>query len=124
MEAGTPPAMEHIRAPGLELPEWLVTTEELERTEMAGKVLWASEDGKRAMGVWRGTPGTVRGTFLTDEVSVIVTGSMRVLVEGGDEYEVSAGDVIRMDAGLTVTWKIEESVTKVFNVYAEDGLPF
>lgn len=122
MESSPTQAMEHFRISGVELPPWTPTTEQLEGTEMYGKVLWSSEDGTRAMGVWKGTPGTIRGTFLTDEVSVITGGAMRVRA-AGETYDVAAGDVIRMEAGLEVVWEISETVTKVFNVHAADGLP-
>ena len=90
---------------------------------MWGQVLWRSEDGTRATGVWHATPGTIRGTFLTDEVSYVVEGRLTVVTEGAEPREVRAGDVMVMTAGLAVEWQIHEPMTKLWNVYRADGLP-
>ena len=108
---------------GAGLDPWPVTTEELEDTEMTGRVFWRSPDGTRAIGVWHATPGVIRGTFLTDEVSYVAEGRLTVTTEAGVR-EVSAGDVMVMTPGLVVEWRIHEPMTKLWNVFAADGLPF
>jgi uncharacterized protein len=110
---------------GAGLDPWPVTTEELDGSEMRGRVLWRSADGTRAMGVWHATPGTIRGTFLTDEVSYVVEGRLTVVtLHDGRRREVRAGEVMVMSAGLSVEWLIHEKMTKLWNVFAADGLPF
>jgi uncharacterized cupin superfamily protein len=111
-----------VPADGLET--WPVTTEELEGSEMTGRVLWRSADGTRAMGVWHATPGVIRGRFLTDEVSYVLEGSLTVTTpHDGRSREVQAGDVMVMTAGLDVEWRIHEPMTKLWNVYSSAGLP-
>jgi uncharacterized cupin superfamily protein len=90
---------------------------------MSGRLLWRSEDGTRAMGVWHATPGVIRGTFLTDEVSYVLEGRLTV-VSDGVTREVRAGEVMVMTTGTVVEWTIHEPMTKLWNVYAADGLPF
>jgi uncharacterized cupin superfamily protein len=125
--ASTLPAFEAHAVPrgGEGLDRWPVTTEELEGSEMWGRVLWRSADGTRATGVWHATPGTIRGTFLTDEVSYVVEGRLTVVTpDDGAGRDVRAGDVMVMSAGLTVEWRIHEPMTKLWNVFHPDGLPF
>lgn len=111
------------------LEPWPVTTEELEGSEMFGRLLWRSDDGTRATGVWHATPGVIRGTFLTDEVSYVVEGRLTVVSGPSDSAdrrarEVRTGDVMVMSTGIVVEWRIHEPMTKLWNVYAADGLPF
>ena len=119
------PAFESHAVPsgGEGLDPWPITTEKLEGSQMFGRVLWRSGDGTRAMGVWHATPGAIRGTFITDEVSYVVEGRLTVVTAGAAPREVVAGDVMVMAAGLTVEWQIHEPMTKLWNVYRADGLP-
>ena len=110
------------------LEPWPVTSEELEGSEMFGRMLWRSDDGTRASGVWHATPGVIRGTFLTDEVSYVVEGRLTVVTGPTDAAdrpvrEIGSGDVMVMTAGTTVEWTIHEPMTKLWNIYAADGLP-
>jgi uncharacterized cupin superfamily protein len=66
-----------VQLGGRGLDPWPVTTEELDGSEMFGRVLWRSADGTRAIGVWHATPGVIRGEFLTDEVSYVAEGLKR-----------------------------------------------
>jgi uncharacterized cupin superfamily protein len=124
--ASTLPAFEAHAVPtgGAGLDPWPVTTEELEGSEMWGRVLWRSPDGTRATGVWHATPGIIRGSFLTDEVSYVVEGRLTVRTQDGESREVRAGEVMVMTAGLTVEWHVHEPMTKLWNVFHPDGLPF
>ena len=108
---------------GRGLDPWPVTTEQLDGSEMFGRVLWRSADGTRAIGVWHATPGVIRGEFLTDEVSYVAEGRLSVAADGGVR-EVGTGDVMVMTAGAVVEWTIHEPMTKLWNVYAASGLPF
>jgi uncharacterized cupin superfamily protein len=108
-----------------ELADWPETSEQfLDGAAAVGTVLHRSADGKRAHGIWTCTPGRVIGRFITDEVSVITQGRMTVVLEDGSRHEVQAGDVLTIDDGLQVEWIIHETLTKLWNVYHEDGLPF
>lgn len=126
MTATTPP-FEAFAIPlgGAGLGPWPVTTEQLEGSRMVGRVLWRSPDGTRAIGVWHATPGVIRGTFLTDEVSYVVEGRLTVVTPAdGATRDVAAGEVMTMRAGLAVEWHVHEPMTKLWNVYAPEGLPF
>ena len=72
----------------LEVPlgPWPVTSERFvgDPPTMTGQVMWRSESGRAASGVWTCTPGTIQGEFLIDEVSVIVAGRMTITAEGPD----------------------------------------
>ena len=119
------PRFSTYRALGVPLGPWPVTSERFvgEPPTMTGEVMWRSENGRAASGVWTCTPGTIRGEFLTDEVSVILAGRMTITAEG-QTVEVKAGDVITMRKGLEVEWVIHERVTKAWNVSSPDPLPF
>jgi uncharacterized cupin superfamily protein len=124
MTTTTPTFAAYTIPPGGEgLEPWPITSEELEGSEMFGRLLWRSEDGTRAMGVWHATPGVIRGTFLTDEVSYVLEGRLTVAANNSVE-EVKAGDVMVMTAGTVVEWTIHEPMTKLWNVFAAAGLPF
>ena len=105
------------------LDPWPITSEQLEGTEMFGRVLWRSDDRTRAIGVWHATPGVIRGTFLTDEVSYVLEGHLTVAANN-ETRQVSAGDVMVMTVGTVVEWTIHQPMTKLWNVYAAVGLPF
>jgi uncharacterized cupin superfamily protein len=116
----------NYRALEVPLEAWPVTSERLigdPQPVMTGRVMWRSESGRAASGVWTCTPGTIQGEFLTDEVSVILAGRMTITAEG-QTIEVQAGDVITMRQGLEVEWVIHEQVTKAWNVSSPDPLPF
>lgn len=86
-------------------------------------VLWASDDGTAANGLWEADPGVVRGVFLFDENDYILGGRMTVTPEGGEPFEVKAGDSIFFPNGSYMTWEIHETLRKHFSIHNPDGLP-
>ena len=103
------PSSGHVRLDGADTFDWM-------RSDFGPNVGYLPQDVELL-------PGTIRGTFLTDEVSYVVEGRLTVVTEGAEPREVRAGDVMVMTAGLAVEWQIHEPMTKLWNVYRADGLP-
>ena len=104
--------------------DWPPADEGIEGSVMHGRILWRSADGTRAVGVWRATPGTIRGTYPADEVFYVTAGRMTVTtLADGREHEVGVGDTMIVTAGVELELRIHEAVTKFWNVYVLAGLP-
>jgi uncharacterized cupin superfamily protein len=88
--------------------------------EVAERVLWSSADGRRHRGVWQHTPG-VSTDVEVDELFVVVSGRATIEVEGGPTLEVGPGDVGVLEAGARTTWRVHETLRKVFHVELPDG---
>jgi uncharacterized cupin superfamily protein len=99
--------------------EWVLEGE----PEGRGTVLWRSEDGRQANGIWECTPGTFNWTH-TDETATLLAGRVTVTLPGGATMELAAGDFAFFPEGMTTRWQIHETVRKSFHLHAKDGLPF
>ncbi len=88
-----------------------------------GSILWRSEDGKQADGIWQCTPGVFNWTH-TDETATIIAGNVTITPPDGESFELSAGDLAFFPEGMTTRWEIHETVRKSFHLHAKDGLPF
>jgi uncharacterized cupin superfamily protein len=99
--------------------EWVIEG----NPEGRAAILWRSEDGKHANGIWECTPGTFSWTH-TDETATLVTGRVTVTLPGGEAIELAAGDLAFFPEGMTTRWQIHETVRKSFHVHAKEGLPF
>jgi uncharacterized cupin superfamily protein len=87
------------------------------------KVLWVSDDGTSASGLWEAQPGVIKGVFLFDERDYILSGRMTVRPEEGNPVEIRAGEFVHFPKGSTATWEIHETLRKCFNIYNPEGLP-
>jgi uncharacterized cupin superfamily protein len=88
--------------------------------QVSERVLWSSADGRRHRGVWEHTPG-ISTDVEVDEVFVVVSGRATIEVDGGPTLEVGPGDVGVLEAGARTTWRIHETLRKVFHVELDDG---
>jgi uncharacterized cupin superfamily protein len=79
------------------------------------RVVWVSEDGRQARGVWQITPGIVTDVEV-DEVFVVVSGRATIEVEDGPTVDVGPGDLCVLEAGARTTWRVHETFRKVFHV--------
>jgi uncharacterized protein len=79
------------------------------------RVVWVSEDGRRARGVWQITPGVVTDVEV-DEVFVVVSGRATIEVEGGPTIDVGPGDLCVLEPGARTTWRVHETLRKVFHI--------
>ena len=86
-------------------------------------MLWVAADRRRATGLWECTPGTVGGTFLFNEVDVILSGRMTVHDADGTSFEVAAGDHAMWPEGWTGEWEVHETLRKSFVMWSRDPLP-
>jgi len=72
------------------------------------------------VGVWECTPGTFEYTYPGDEICTLVSGSIDITDSQGDVHTFSAGDTFFTEQGETVTWQINETVRKVFQIHNKD----
>jgi uncharacterized cupin superfamily protein len=99
--------------------EWVVDGS----PEASATLLWRSDDGKHASGIWECSPGTFNWTH-TDETATILAGRVTVTAEGGDPIELGPGDLAFFPEGTTARWQVHETVRKSFHLHASEGLPF
>ncbi|MFC8230119.1 cupin domain-containing protein [Streptomyces sp. NPDC057287] len=106
-----------VHIPDAELaPDPLDPSQILEGTpEVSGKVLWASEDGRRIRGIWQITPGVVTDTE-ADELFVVVHGRATIEVDGGPTLTVGAGDLCVLREGDRTTWTVHETLRKAYEI--------
>jgi uncharacterized cupin superfamily protein len=90
---------------------------------ISGRVLWRSDDGKTATGLWECTPGTIGGSFVFTETDYLLTGRMTCTLPDGGTFEAKAGDVLLWPEGTKTTWEVHETVRKLFSMTSDSGLP-
>ncbi len=90
---------------------------------ISGKVLWIAADHRFASGLWECSPGTVGGTFLFNEVDVILAGRMTVQGEDGMTFAVGAGDHAMWPQGWTGNWEVHDTLRKAFVMWSQEPLP-
>lgn len=74
-------------------------------------------DGKFLSGYWEAKPGTYHVTYKADEFIHIFEGKFTLTEDGtGHVASFSAGDTLNIAAGFSGTWKIEETIRKVFAI--------
>ena len=79
--------------------------------EVRGLVLHADETGER--GVWEHGPGVSRDVE-ADELFVVLSGRATIEFEDGTVLEIGPGDVGVLPAGARTTWRVHETLRKVF----------
>jgi uncharacterized cupin superfamily protein len=85
-------------------------------------VLWVAPDRTSANGVWQGFPSRIRLTHPFDETFVVLEGRMTWTPVGAQSQALGPGDVITIPRGAVNEIEIHEPVTKVWTVYAAEGL--
>ena len=100
---------------GLELEPWPLDPGQVVEgaPEVSGLVLYADDAVER--GVWEHTPG-VSTDVEADELFVVVSGRATIEFEDGAVLEVGPGDVCLLPEGARTTWRVHETLRKVFQV--------
>ncbi len=75
--------------------------------------LYGNDAETQFHGVWEAEPGT-HTNLPGQETVVILAGKATVTGESGDSIDVAAGDLVFIDAGEVATWKVHETIRKVF----------
>jgi hypothetical protein len=101
----------------IELEPWPLEAEQIVAGDprVSGYVLDTSADGQVERGVWQHTAGVSRDTE-SDELFVVLTGRATIEVEDGPILEVGPGSVGLLHAGDRTTWRVHETLRKVFQV--------
>ncbi len=99
----------------LELEPWPLEAEQVVEgdPQVSGRVLDTSADGKVERGVWQHTAGVSTDTE-SDELFVVLAGRATIEVEGGPTLEVGPGDVSLLHAGDRTTWRVHETLRKIY----------
>jgi uncharacterized cupin superfamily protein len=107
----------------VELEPWPLAAEQVlaGAPEASGAIIWRSDDGRLANGVWECTPGVFRWTHV-DETALIVRGAVTVTPLGGDVVRLGPGDLVFFPAGTVTEWHVESTVRKGFHLHSADGL--
>ena len=114
-----------IRASEIGYTPWPGTQEEVLEGSLAMRVhtLFASPDGRTANGFWQCDPCKVRLVHPFHETFVVLEGSLTIEPEGGEPVKMGPGDAVVLPEGTVSIWTIHATVTKLFTLYREDGLP-
>jgi hypothetical protein len=86
-------------------------------------LLFTSPDGRAANGYWQCDPCTVRLVHPFNETFVVLDGALTIEPEGGEAVVMGPGDAVVLEGGTVSTWTIHQTVTKLFSLYREEGLP-
>jgi uncharacterized protein len=114
-----------VRASEADYTAWPGTREEVLDGSLAMEVhtLFASPDGRTANGFWRCDPCKVRLLHSFHETFVVLDGSLTIEPEGGEPITMGPGDAVVLPEGTVSIWTIHQTVTKLFTIYREEGLP-
>jgi uncharacterized cupin superfamily protein len=101
----------------IELEAWPLEEEQIvgDAPEVSGLLLDTSPDGRIERGVWQHAPGVSRDTE-SDEIFVVLSGHATIEVENGPTLELRPGAVGLLHAGDRTTWRVHETLRKVFQV--------
>ena len=82
---------------------------------VAERTLATSADGRRETGVWEISPG-VSTDVEAEETFVVISGRATVEIEDGPTLELAPGVVGAFPAGARTTWRVTETLRKVYTV--------
>lgn len=101
----------------IELEAWPLDEEQIvgDVPEVSGLLLDTSADGRIERGIWEHAPGVSRDTE-SDEIFVVLSGRATIEVENGPTLEVGPGSTGLLHAGDRTTWRVHETLRKVFQV--------
>lgn len=80
-------------------------------------ILFQSQDGRFASGIWECEPGQWRVVFTESEFCHLLAGTIIVRGDDGSERTFRAGDAFISPAGFTGTWEVTERAKKYFAYY-------
>jgi uncharacterized protein len=90
--------------------------------EARGKVLWKSDDGRLAVGIWSCTPGSFSWRHV-DETLIVIEGSVTIeRDDGGGVVELRPGVIAFFEEGLRTQWHVHETVRKGFHLHSVDPI--
>jgi uncharacterized protein len=89
--------------------------------QASGTIIWRSEDGTLASGIWECTPGTFDWNH-ADETLCLVSGRVTVTPEGGEAFDIVPGDTVFFPEGTRTRWNVTEKLRKAFHLHAAGGL--
>jgi uncharacterized cupin superfamily protein len=49
---------------------------------------------------------------------VVLSGRATIEIDGGDTLEVGPGDLVLLDQGARTTWRVHQTLRKVFHIHA------
>jgi uncharacterized protein len=106
-----------------QLDSWPLATDQVIAgdPQAHGKLLWKSDDGTLANGIWQCTPGTFRWTH-ANETACVVQGRATITPEGGEPFTLAAGDLVFFPEGTKTEWRVEETLRKAFHLHSAGGL--
>lgn len=100
-------------------PRELDPSDVLEGTpEVSERLVWESPDGLISRGVWQITPGVVTDVE-ADELFVVLTGRATIEIADGPTLQVGPGDLCVLQRGARTTWRVHETLRKVFQITSE-----
>ena len=99
---------------------WAALTDPPGRIPSAGREIdvFESGDGTFTCGLWEREPDTWSFERPYDEVAYILEGSAEVEADDGRVLPLGPGDIFVTPKGSKGTWRIHETVSKVFTIYA------
>jgi uncharacterized protein len=99
---------------------WATLTDPPGRIPSPGREVdvFASGDEAFTCGLWEREPDTWSFERPYDEVAYILEGSADVETEDGQVLHLGAGDIFVTPKGSKGTWRIHQTVAKVFTIYA------
>lgn len=89
--------------------------------QASAKLIWVSDDGRQASGIWECTPGVFNYQH-TNETAGVITGKATITPEGGEPVEVGPGSIVFFSEGSKTHWVVEETIRKAFHLQADGGL--
>jgi uncharacterized cupin superfamily protein len=101
----------------IELEPWPLDEDQLvgDAPEVSGLVLDTSADGRVERGIWQHGEGVSRDTE-SDEIFVVLSGRATIEVDDGPTLEVGPNSIGLLHAGDRTTWRVHETLRKVFQV--------
>jgi uncharacterized protein len=119
----TAAGIHRAHVPSAQLDSWPIPAEQIVEgaPQASGTILWKSDDGTLASGIWECTPGTFDWTH-ADETACIVEGRVTVTPEGGEAFELVPGDAVFFPEGTRTRWMVTQKLRKAFHLHAAGGL--
>jgi len=101
----------------IDLEPWPLDDDQLvgNPPDVSGLLLDTSADGRIERGIWQHGKGVSRDTE-SDEIFVVLSGRATIEVENGPTLAVGPGSVGLLHAGDRTTWRVQETLRKVFQV--------
>jgi uncharacterized cupin superfamily protein len=119
----TTPTIITANVSAAKLDPWPIPAEQIIQgdPQASGTILWKSDDGTLAHGIWECTPGIFSWVH-ADETLCLVEGHVTVTPEKGEPFDISPGDTVFFAEGTKTEWRVTEKLRKAFHLHAAGGL--